>query len=63
MDSPAVLPDSHVIIKNDYHSNNAYVLKDPLDIGAIKLPPTRYRTSSLCEFHCTQHNIGYFSNQ
>lgn len=48
MDSPAVSSDSYVIIKNDYDSNNAYVLKDKIQhewgVGgrAIKLPPTRY---------------------
>lgn len=36
MDSPAVFPDSYVIIKNDYDSNNAYVLKDLLDMEVIK---------------------------
>lgn len=33
MDSPAASSDSYVIIKNDYDSNSAYVLKDPLDMG------------------------------
>lgn len=32
MDSPAVFSDSYVIIKNDYDSNNAYALKDLLDV-------------------------------
>lgn len=27
MDSPAAIPDSYVIIKNDDDSNSAYVLK------------------------------------
>lgn len=60
MDSPAVFPDSYVIILNDYDSNIAYVLKDMLDMGAIKLPPTRYRTSCLCGFIVLI--ITYFSN-
>ncbi len=66
MDSPAVLSDSYVIIKKDYDSNNAYVLKDLLDMGgrgAIKLPLSSYRISRLCGLHCTHHNIGYFSKQ
>lgn len=66
-DSPAAYFDSYVIIKkNDYESNNAYVLKLPLDmrIGGwgVKLLPTRYRASHPCGFNCTLQNTGHFSN-
>lgn len=54
--------DSYVIIKNDYDSNNAYVLKDPLDMGE-QLNYLPLDTKPPATVDCTHHRVGNFSNQ